>query len=71
MIIPLLDFGGIGAELVFLHANGYPPDCYRPLLSRLAEKYHRPPGGGVKLQSGTRQELKELLGLRDEDFIGS
>ena len=40
MIIPLLDFGGIGAELVFLHANGYPPDCYRPLLSRLAEKYH-------------------------------
>jgi len=39
MSIPLLDFGGAGEELVFLHANGYPPYCYRPLLSRLAEKY--------------------------------
>ena len=34
-----LDYGGAGEELVFLHANGYPPDCYRPLLSRLAENY--------------------------------
>ena len=40
MTIPPIDFGGIGQELVFLHANGYPPDCYRPLLSRLAENYH-------------------------------
>ena len=40
MTIPSIDFGGIGQELVFLHANGYPPDCYRPLLSRLAPKYH-------------------------------
>ena len=40
MNIPLIDFGGAGEELLFLHANGYPPDCYRPLLSRLAEKYH-------------------------------
>ena len=40
MKIPLIDFGGTGEELLFLHANGYPPDCYRPLLSRLAEKYH-------------------------------
>ena len=40
MKIPLIDFGGAGEELLFLHANGYPPDCYRPLLSRLAEKYH-------------------------------
>ena len=40
MNIPSLDFGGSGEELVFLHANGYPPECYRPLLSRLAEKYH-------------------------------
>jgi len=24
----------------FLHANGYPPACYRPLLDRLATKYH-------------------------------
>ncbi len=24
----------------FLHANGYPPACYRPLLDRLSTKYH-------------------------------
>jgi pimeloyl-ACP methyl ester carboxylesterase len=40
MKTPSLDFGGADEELVFLHANGYPPECYRPLLSRLAEKYH-------------------------------
>lgn len=40
MTIPFIDFGGSGEKLVFLHANGYPPECYRPLLSRLAEKYH-------------------------------
>ena len=38
--IPFIDFGGRGDELLFLHANGYPPDCYRPLLSRLAKTYH-------------------------------
>lgn len=40
MEIPSLTVGGNGEELVFLHANGYPPECYRPLLSRLAENYH-------------------------------
>jgi pimeloyl-ACP methyl ester carboxylesterase len=40
MSIPSLNFGGTGEELLFLHANGYPPDCYQPLLSRLAETYH-------------------------------
>ena len=40
MKIPAIDFGGNGEELVFLHANGYPPDCYRPLLARLAKRYH-------------------------------
>lgn len=40
MKTPSLDFGGAGEELVFLHANGYPPECYRPLLSCLAEQYH-------------------------------
>ena len=37
--IPSLDFGS-GPGLVFLHANGYPPECYRPLLERLAKTYH-------------------------------
>jgi len=40
MKIPFIDFGGNGPDLLFLHANGYPPDCYQPLLSRLAEHYH-------------------------------
>lgn len=40
MNLPLLDFGGSGPPLHFLHANGYPPSCYRPLLMRLAEQYH-------------------------------
>ena len=26
-----------GSPLVFLHANGYPPDCYQPLFARLPE----------------------------------
>jgi pimeloyl-ACP methyl ester carboxylesterase len=39
MEIPSITFGESGEELMFLHANGYPPECYRPLLSRLAENY--------------------------------
>jgi pimeloyl-ACP methyl ester carboxylesterase len=38
--IPSLDFGGEGPNLLFLHANGYPPACYRDLLSRLAGSGH-------------------------------
>lgn len=39
MGIPALDFGGQGQQLVFLHANGYPPACYRPLLEELARHF--------------------------------
>jgi len=35
--IPSQDFGGDGPHLLFLHANGYPPACYRPLLARFAK----------------------------------
>ncbi len=38
--IPSQDFGGDGPDLLFLHANGYPPACYRPLLARLAKSNH-------------------------------
>ncbi len=38
--IPSQDFGGEGPNLLFLHANGYPPACYRPLLARLAKRFH-------------------------------
>lgn len=37
---PSIYYGGNGPKLLFLHANGYPPDCYKPLLARLAEHYH-------------------------------
>jgi pimeloyl-ACP methyl ester carboxylesterase len=42
------DFSGSGETLVFAHANGLPPGCYRRLLTALAEDYrvfgalHRP-----------------------------
>jgi len=34
------DYGGLGLPLHFLHANGYPPACYKPLLERLQTQYH-------------------------------
>lgn len=40
MNIPHFDYGGEGAPLHFLHANGYPPDCYKPLLELLQTQYH-------------------------------
>lgn len=40
MKIPSIDYGGNGPELLFLHANGYPPECYKPLLSQFAEFHH-------------------------------
>jgi pimeloyl-ACP methyl ester carboxylesterase len=38
--IPNFDYGGEGASLHFLHANGYPPECYSPLFELLKTKYH-------------------------------
>ena len=52
MTIPSIDFGGNGEELVFLHANGYPPECYRPLLTRLAEKLSRHRDGAAPALAG-------------------
>jgi pimeloyl-ACP methyl ester carboxylesterase len=56
MSIPYFDFGGIGKPLHFLHANGYPPDCYKPLLELFKTEYHvfgmslRPLWGDAKLE---------------------
>jgi|SRR5271157_311376 len=38
-MIPFVDFGGHGTPLHFLHANGYPPNCYQPLLERFVTQY--------------------------------
>lgn len=48
------DLGGVGLPLHFLHANGYPPDCYKTLLELFKAQYHvfgmllRPLWGGMK-----------------------
>src|SRR5262245_39811776 len=34
------DLGGTGQPLHFLHANGFPPDCYKPLVELLQTEYH-------------------------------
>ena len=33
------EFGGTGQPLHFLHANGYPPECYKPLFELLQKEY--------------------------------
>ncbi len=38
--VPYVDYGGKGQSLHFLHANGYPPACYKPLLELLITKNH-------------------------------
>jgi pimeloyl-ACP methyl ester carboxylesterase len=40
MSIPYFDLGGNGQPLHFLHANGYPPECYKPLFELLESEYH-------------------------------
>ncbi len=40
MSIPYIDHGGSGEPLHFLHANGYPPACYEPLLEALKRSHH-------------------------------
>lgn len=39
MSIPHFDFGGDKPALHFLHANGYPPECYKPFLEILQTQY--------------------------------
>ncbi|MBN1452550.1 MAG: alpha/beta hydrolase, partial [Anaerolineales bacterium] len=69
MTIPFIDFSGAGEELVFLHANGYPPECYRPLLLRLAEQYHVTAMLQRPLWTESRPEdIEDWLPLAD-DFL--
>lgn len=69
MDIPYTIFGRGDVPLYFLHANGYPPACYQPLLSGLEEDHsilamHQRP-----LWPGSRpRELKDWKPLTD-DFI--
>lgn len=38
--IPFFDLNGAGQPLHFLHANGYPPECYQSFLELLQTQYH-------------------------------
>ena len=38
--LPVKEYGGKGESIYFLHANGYPPDCYLPLLKKLSDTFH-------------------------------
>ena len=38
--VPGFDYGGAGQPLHFLHANGYPPECYKSLLELLQTQDH-------------------------------
>jgi pimeloyl-ACP methyl ester carboxylesterase len=40
MEIPHFDLGGNGNPLHFLHANGYPPACYKQLFELLKKDHH-------------------------------
>jgi len=67
------DFGGTGLPLHFLHANGYPPECYRPLLELLKTEYHvfgmllRPLWDGTK-----PEDIKDWVPFSDDllRFLG-
>ncbi len=65
--IPQFDIGGNGTPLHFLHANGYPPECYEPLLELLKNQHHV---FGMKLRplwDGTKPEdLDDWHPLSDE-----
>jgi pimeloyl-ACP methyl ester carboxylesterase len=39
-MIPHFDLGGTGAPVHFLHANGYPPECYKSFFELLKNEYH-------------------------------
>lgn len=61
------DLGGNGTPLHFLHANGYPPECYQPLFEHLQTQYHV---FGMKLRplwDDTKpEEIKDWHPLSDD-----
>ncbi len=72
--IPFTEFGSEGPPLVFLHANGYPPACYRPLLTALGRHFRvlamhqRPlwPGSDPQAIQDWRPLSRDLLDFLDQ-----
>ncbi len=66
---PLIDFGGTGKVVHFLHANGFPPLTYRQYLSQVAEQCHVVAIETRPLQSDTDHSDFEDWWQISEDFI--
>jgi pimeloyl-ACP methyl ester carboxylesterase len=67
--IPSFDHGGEGTPLHFLHANGYPPECYTPLFELLKSRYRL---FGMKLRplwDGTKPEDLDSWHPLSEDLL--
>ena len=67
--IPFRLMGSTGEGVVFLHANGYPPECYLPLLAPLAAEHriwvmHQRP-----LWAGSRPETVDSWHLLSADLL--
>lgn len=67
--IPFTLMGAAGQGVVFLHANGYPPECYLPLLVALAAEHrvwamHQRP-----LWAGSHPEIVDSWHLLSADLL--
>lgn len=77
--IPYIDLNGSGQIIHFSHANGYPPECYKPLLSLMNKQYHvlsmlqRPlwPGSDPNEIKDWRPLAQDLLAFLDQRSIES
>jgi len=73
-MIPVYEFGGVGPVAHFAHANGYPPECYHPLLEKMAKglslftMYQRPlwPGSEPSEISSWKPLTRDFLDFLDE-----
>lgn len=73
-MIPFYEFGGKGPVAHFVHANGYPPECYLPLLEKLAKHlnlfamYQRPlwEGSEPKEISNWKPLTRDFLDFLDD-----
>ncbi|MBV6393480.1 MAG: 2-succinyl-6-hydroxy-2,4-cyclohexadiene-1-carboxylate synthase [Anaerolineales bacterium] len=76
------DLGGDGEPLHFLHANGYPPECYQPLFERLQAQYRvfgmklrplwdgaTPNPNGLKSWHPFSDDLLRFLSRRETDPV--
>ena len=75
--IPFVEFSESGNPLHFAHANGYPPQAYQPLFSRLKDWFHiyaskmRPlwPGSNPYAISDWKPFSKDMLRFFEENDL--